>query len=46
MQSRRDFLIIRKRINRPLHPNKLYGNRSWDTFYRYNNQPIYKSRYY
>ena len=37
--------IVRKRIN-PNHPNELYGNRSWDTFYRYDGQPVYESSYY
>ncbi|ETC90893.1 TPA: hypothetical protein ACU3U7_002140 [Enterococcus faecalis] len=38
--------IVRKRINPALYPNKLYGNRSWDTFYRYDNQLVYESSYY
>ncbi|POH50186.1 hypothetical protein CV740_14790 [Enterococcus faecium] len=38
--------IIRKRINSALYPNELYGNCSWDTFYRYNGQPVYESSYY
>ncbi|EJC3740827.1 MULTISPECIES: hypothetical protein [Enterococcus] len=38
--------IVRKRINPALYPNELYGNRSWDTFYRYDNQPVYESSYY
>ncbi|EKZ0145401.1 hypothetical protein ACJX4K_000977 [Enterococcus faecalis] len=38
--------IVRKRINSALYPNELYGNRSWDTFYRYNGQPVYESSYY
>ena len=38
--------IVRKQINPALYPNKLYGNRSWDTFYRYHNQLVYESSYY
>ena len=38
--------IVRKQINPALYPNKLYGNRSWDTFYRYDNQLVYESSYY
>ena len=38
--------IVRKQINPALDPNKLYGNRSWDTFYRYDNQLVYESSYY
>ncbi|OTN93624.1 hypothetical protein [Enterococcus faecium] len=37
--------IVRKRIN-PNQPNELYGNHSWDTFYRYDGQPVYESSYY
>ena len=36
--------IVRKQINPALYPNKLYGNRSWDTFYRYDNQLVYESK--
>lgn len=38
--------IVRKQINPALYTNKLYGNRSWDTFYYYDNQLVYESSYY
>ncbi|QQV79711.1 hypothetical protein JG559_07635 [Enterococcus faecalis] len=38
--------LLEKQINPALYPNKLYGNRSWDTFYRYDNQLVYESSYY
>lgn len=38
--------IVRKRIDSTNYPNELYGNRSWDTFYRYQGKPVYESSYY
>ena len=37
--------IVRKRINLE-HPNEFYGVNGWDTFYRYDEQPVYESCYY
>ena len=44
--ARTKVSIVRKQINPALYTNKLYGNRSWDTFYYYDNQLVYESSYY
>ena len=38
--------IVRKRIDPKKFQDTLYGNRSWDTFYRYTGKAVYESSYY